>query len=190
VNTDSLYVIIALLIGIIFIIGYTAYQIRDVKKYKIESVKKRKISEFIFTGVFMVLIILILIGCFTLALPEPDEEEYRVIDSIPIVSLKLDKEVHASFFLGIGGISGSQSYKFYKITEHNTLKFTQIPASNIEIYRSDEEPPALKTYQRIKRYTVPWKIYLKGEEVPIINDTYQVLIIPTNAIEVKYDANL
>jgi len=159
---------------------------------KIKSSLKDRLEEIgilLFIYVFFGSILMLIFESCLGDLPYPDHEEYRIIKAVPIVSLKLKKENTASFILGTGEIRGSSYYKFYKTTDHGNLQFTKVPASNIEFIRSDTEPPQLVTYQKIYTYAIPWKIFIKGEE-EATNDTYNVLIIPANAIEVKFDANL
>jgi len=154
---------------------------------------KDKTSEIV-SSVIALLITLILpvliLYVFFISIPDPDQEEYRITNISPIVSLKVTQEVNASFFLGTGEKNGTQYFKFYKTTERGSLKLTQMPVSSLELNRSDTETPALVTYQKFHKYTIPWKIFINGEDKIIENDTYQVLVIPSNAIEIQYDITL
>jgi hypothetical protein len=122
-------------------------------------------------------------------LPTADGIETRQIASIPITSLKLSQYTAGTFLLGTGELEGKNYYKFYKQSEHGNLKFDKVKTSKVEVKRSDTELPQLATYAEVSQYTTPWKTLLCGKESRF-NPTYQVLVIPTNAIEIKYDANL
>jgi len=153
--------------------------------------RKKILKEELIITTIITLVLPIFINLFFFqALPNPDGEEYKIVYSYSIVSLKTDKENNGVFILGTGAINNNEYYKFYKTTDHGTLKFTKVSVSSLELLRSDNEPPQLIKYQKYKEYCLPWKIWIKGKVEPVEDDTYQVLVIPSNAIQVQYDANL
>lgn len=111
-----------------------------------------------------------------------DATEYKMVDQVPVYSIKMMNSEAATFIFGTGSAGVEHYYVFYKQSEHGNLILEKVKATNVELLRTDKESPKIVTYEKFNKYSTPWKVWFKGEEEPSGYE-YKVLVIPTNAIE-------
>lgn len=174
----NMFALIPIVIGMLLIV----FNVNAIKKQQ----ERNEDSIDSLVMIALCLVVIYIIGVKNL--PYPDTEEYRPSSSVPIVSIKTENNPNTPFTLRFYKDGSTKYFELYKNTEKGGLKFTVINASLTQIKKSDNDPPQLVTYTKYYQYTSPWKTYIKGQEVVsegFFNTSFQVLIVPTNTIEVN-----
>lgn len=140
-------------------------------------------------SLFVIAILTVVSLCFTEVVGEEEEIQYNIISLENKDAIK--SNIHGSFILGYGGISGSSSstikYYFFR-SDENGKKLESVDGTDVYIRENNEQEPCYIIKKYIVKNTGIFE-WLFGEDEHKVDGT-KILVVPENTVKIEYNIDI